>query len=203
MDIDIKETIELIALLSPITGLFSKYLFNQITINPKKNRTYEKIQNIKDIDYLLDRFDNDFKDNFVLKNFKEHYFFLQTGIETNEKSIKNFIDFKDLLGGNYTWSKIRSALPYYRFKEDKIIIHTNLFLRIFAPVVNILSFVFFLIGLIIIAYFAKDIPYFSFKDYLKLSLLSIFPMLSALYLLKIITPLNIAIGMQKKLAHNN
>ena len=197
-----KDTIELISKLSPIITLILTTLvitpINNIikTINNKKTK---KIKNTKDIEFLIDKLDNKFKDEFVLNDFKENYFYLQTGIETNERSINSYIKLKDKLSENYTWRKIKLAMPFLKFKNDEIIIKISKLSKIYFKIVTAISFIFFLIGFIILFYFTNDFDYFSYKDFLKLSLLFIMPIACGYYLLKTITPLNLAIKMEKKI----
>lgn len=199
---DFLNKIELISKLSPIITLVLSSLIIAPISNVAKtfnNRRSRKINNTKEIEFLLDKLDDNFKNNFVLKDFKENYFFLQTGIETNEKSIDSFIKLKDNLKGNYTWKKIKLAMPYFKFENELIIIKIKPILKYFAIFTSIISILFFLISFTIIFYFTSEFQYFSMKDFLKLFILVFMPVACGYYLLKVISPLNMAIAMEKRL----
>lgn len=83
---------------------------------------------------------------------KELCFFSQTGIDTNEKSIPKYISFKDKLGGNYTWPKIKRAKQHLDSNGPEIKINLSKTERICANIAISLSLFFFTGGIILYFY---------------------------------------------------
>lgn len=79
-------TIELITkiliLISILFSFFSSKLFTRI-INYTFNRERKRLPQLKELDYFIDKLGNDFKDNFIIPDLKEQYFYLRTGINTS------------------------------------------------------------------------------------------------------------------------
>lgn len=197
---DIKNIAEVVSKLSPLISILLTAFI--IPFNNFQNRKKNKITNVKEIEFLIDKLDDKFRRDFILKNFKENFFFLQTGIETNEKSIESYIKLKDKLKANYTWKKIKMVTPYLKFENTEIHIELKKIQVFFAKIVTVLSFLFFASSVIILFYLSIDVFYFSTIDYLKLFTLASLPLICGIYLINIITPLNIAIAIQKKLNNN-
>ena len=62
----------------------------------------------------------DFKEEFILNELKEIYFYNRTGIRTNGNSIKKYISFKNKLGKNFTWQDMNQVKMYFTFEKNEI-----------------------------------------------------------------------------------
>ena len=82
-----------------ISGVAVSQTGNNI-FNTIKRRRLNKIENTSEFKKLFDEHETDFKENFILPNLKEEYFYIKTGISTNEKSIDKYISFKNKLAKN-------------------------------------------------------------------------------------------------------
>ncbi|MCV9932876.1 hypothetical protein OIU80_11325 [Flavobacterium sp. LS1R47] len=117
-----------------------------------QRRNLKNVLNDLETFSALDKFDEDFKTKFIEPHVKELYFFSQTGIDTNEKSIPKYISFKDKLGGNYTWPKIKRAKQHLDSNGPEIKINLSKTERICANIAISLSLFFFTGGIILYFY---------------------------------------------------
>ncbi len=143
--------------------------------------------------------DDNFQNEFIKPNLKEIYFYLQTGISTNEKSIQKFIELKDKLGGNYNWKKIKSAQLYVDLDSDSPSIKLDKFQEHTLNIMWLLIFGLLLlsaIAVIILSFYIDKIP---FKDYVEIIFLVLLPLLCGVILMQLIKSSEIAKAMNKRL----
>lgn len=146
----------------------------------------------------LDKFDDDFKTKFVEPYVKELYFFSQTGIDTNEKSIPKYISFKDKLGGNYTWPKINRAKQHLDLNSSEIKINLSKMERISANIAIVVSLVFFAGGIILHSYL-NQFKTHGTRDILIIMGSLIFPMIIGFLFLFSVDSILIAKQIEKRL----
>lgn len=99
-----------------------------------QRRKLKNMINTLDTHSLFEKFDADFKSKFILPDLKEIYFYTQTGIETNEKSILQYIEFKNKLGGKYTWTDIKKVNQHLDLQSEEIKIKLNKLQRTYSSV---------------------------------------------------------------------
>lgn len=78
---------------------------------------FRKMKYAIDSNQILEKTSLHFKNNFINPTIEEHYFFLNTGIDTNHKTIPYYIKLKEMLGENFTWKRIRNAKIHLKFNE--------------------------------------------------------------------------------------
>ncbi|WP_374175298.1 hypothetical protein [Flavobacterium tructae] len=100
----------------------------------------------------LEKFDDEFKTKFVTPHLKELYFFSLTGIDTNEESIPKYIDFRNKLGGNYSWIKINKAKQHFDLNSTEIRINLTPYERICAKIAIGSFIILLLVGIILFSY---------------------------------------------------
>lgn len=141
--------IELIKILSWIPTFIIGVAVSQTgntIFNSIKRRRLNKIENTSEFKKLFGEYDTEFKENFILPNLKEEYFYIKTGISTNEKSIDKYISLKNKLAKNYTWYHIKSAISYMDLNTEHITIKlensdirkANLVIGIFLSIILLL-----------------------------------------------------------------
>lgn len=180
-----------------LSFVFGKHI-EQI-INYKQNNRLRKILNAKEIDFLIDKFDDDFKKSFIIPDAKVNFFYMQTSIYTNEESIDKYIALKNKLGKNFTWETIKTASPYLKFKDDSLTIVVTKFETFMSKLLLSFAMILILISFIFIIFYSNEFEYFSKKDILKLCIIIAFPIICALFMLYSITPLLKAVAMVKSL----
>lgn len=136
-----------VAFVGGILGLPIVHFFNFF-----QRRKLQKITNALEANSLFDKFEDNFKTEFILPDLKEAYFYIQTGIMTNEKSIIKYIEFKNKLGWNYTWAQIKIVQPHLDIKSEEIKISLNMSDKIYGNLVLIFWAILFLIGFILFIY---------------------------------------------------
>ena len=191
---EIKEYVPIIVAL--IAGLLGQPIVQ--LISNYSRRKFKKIKNADESFRLFEKFDTDFNENFILPDLKETYFYVQTGIKTNENSIEKYIELKNYLGGNYTWNHIKTAKPHLRIEKQGITVKLGKFERIFSNVVLIFSLLIFILGMIGFTY----INYFenkSLKDIFIAIFVLIAPMFAGYSLVSGINSIIIAKAIEKRL----
>ncbi len=193
---------ELIDKITPIIVAIIAAVFGQPVvqlINSLSRRKLKKITTAFEANALFEKFETDFKDGFILCDLKETYFYIQTGIKTNEKSIDKYIDLKNRLGGNYTWNHIKTAKPHLEINEKEIEIRLKKVDRVAGNVFLIFALILFIIGFIGFLYLSQ----LEVQD-LKVILLSYFvllaPMLFGYLFVNAINSIIVAKDMEKQLA---
>ena len=173
----------------PIVGNFIKSL-----ISPFTKEKFKRLPNVEEMKLVLDNTGKKFKEKFVIPNTEESYFYRQTGIATNHKSIPQYCDLKNRLGRNFTWENIRKAKPYLLFEEKKITVKVS---KIDKYLTNILSIV--LLGLLVLLFmFIISLSEVSWgKDFINMILLIMCILLIIFVLVRVITPVMIAINIKK------
>ena len=138
---------ELIETLTPIiisliVGFFGHPVVNSISFFRRQN-----LSNATKALQLFDEHEEDFKAKFIYPDLKETCFYLRTGIKTNEKSIEKYIEFKNILGKNYTWSHVKLVMPHLIFEDEKIKLKVSKWNRNFVVVSKVIILTIMLIGL--------------------------------------------------------
>lgn len=191
---------EIIKILTPITNIVLGALLSAPILNFFEQIKKTKLKNYIESQQLIDKLDEDFQNDFIKPNLKEIYFYLQTGISTNEKSIIKYIDLKNKLGGNYTWKKIKLVQQYINLGNNtdpllKINKIEDIFSRITTWMIIILI-TSSVIGGILLNFFSNDLP---IKDYLYILFLILIPLVSGIFLMHSIESITTAKAMMKRL----
>ncbi len=136
-----------------ISGIFTKWVKGMLL--SLRTRELNKLNVfVEDIEKMQLITDEKFHNEFVLPALRELRFYIQTGIRTNEKSIDNYIKFKDKLKENYDWKSIGQALSYLKFDDQNeinvSISKTDIF---FKNIELIISLCFFLFAIFLIFIF--------------------------------------------------
>lgn len=185
-----------IPIITAILGLFVGkpiiLLFNLI-----KRRKLKKIENATESLKLFETFETQFKTNFILPDLKETYFYIQTGIETNEKSIDKYINFKNELSGHYTWKHIKSTKLYLDLNSENIEIKLNKIERIGSTIILVISLVLFFFAYIISTIYGDDIH--SKIGYPGLIGIPVLSSIAAYLMFNSIYPILIAKRMEEKI----
>lgn len=113
-----------------------------------QRRKLKNALNILETHSMFDKFEDDFKSKFIISYLKELYFVTQTGIDTNEKSISKYIDFKNKLGANYTWKEIKNVKQHLDLNSNDIKIKLSKYERFYVKFTFICFPIFLLIGVI-------------------------------------------------------
>jgi uncharacterized integral membrane protein len=193
---------EILKILIPIISVFLGAFIGQPIIhfvNLFQRRKLKRIENAVESLKLFENFETEFKSDFILPDLKESYFYIQTGIETNEKSIEKYINLKNKLSGNYTWKQIKSAKSYLDLNGKNIVVKLNKIEKIGANLILIIALILIASTFIIFLIYSSDLEYFSQKDYLKFIILIMMPFLGGFLLANSVFPIQIAKGIEKKL----
>ena len=137
-----------------ISSLLGAFLGKQSisnVFNFFQRRKLKNMINTLDTHSLFEKLDADFKSEFILPDFKEIYFYIQTGIETNEKSILKYIEFKNKLGGKYTWPDIKKVDQHLDLQSEEIKIKLNKLQRTYSSVAFISFPLILLTGFILLS----------------------------------------------------
>ncbi|WP_286856469.1 MULTISPECIES: hypothetical protein [Sphingobacterium] len=202
---DITTLIETISKLSAlITVILSAIFFEPLKyfISNSRDRKTRRLNNVKEYKTLTDELDVEFRNGFVVNDFKERYFYLQTGIITNEQSIYQYLELKKKLKKNFTWKSIKKALPYLKFENDEIVVKISGFLKKMAQIILIGALFIIFVGLAVPIYFSNDLRLFELKEILELVCLTTISIFSGIYLLYLISPLCMAIAIEKALSEH-
>ncbi|GIM62103.1 hypothetical protein CAPN008_21530 [Capnocytophaga canis] len=199
-------TIELITkiliLISILFSFFSGKLFTRI-INYTFNRERKRLPQLKELDYFIDKLGNDFKDNFIIPDLKEQYFYLRTGINTNVTSIQKYIDLKNKLGGNFTWKNIKIAKDYFILKNNIIAVNIPKWLVILTYISLGIIFALFIICIGMLIYFFDSFALFTKEIWVKFVVIEFITLTSAMFFLHNIHPALQAISIKKRLRNLN
>lgn len=188
----------LIPIVIAIVSAFSIQPLFQIfdTLHRKK---LKKILYASESTKLFETYDTDFKKDFILPDLKESYFYIQTGIKTNEKSIDKYIQFKNELSGNYTWEDIKLVKNLLNLNGEKIEIQLSKRRKFFSNVIFGIALLLFLSVYFIFIKFSPDFSLFSDNDIIKFMFLIVIPVFIGCFLIYLIGPIITAKGMEKKL----
>lgn len=136
-----------------------------------------------------------FKENFVRSDIDDYYFYLRTGIETNEK--EKYIELKNKLDKNFTWWKIKEANDYIQSNsDDKLFVKLTLFNNIFYYITNVFIFIIASIS----SYLFFIIISLTNNLNLQYFILLIICLLCIMYLINICTPIRIAKNIKNRLS---
>lgn len=197
---------EILKILIPVISVFFGAFIGQPIIhffNLFQRRKLKKIENAVESLKLFENFETQFKSDFILPDLKESYFYIQTGIETNEKSIEKYINLKNRLAGNYTWKQIKSAKSYLDLNGKNIEVKLNRIEKIAANIILILALFLIIFFFFIFLIYSSEISYFFQKDYLKLMVLIIIPFLGSILLVNLVEPMSIAKKIEKKIKNSH
>jgi len=168
-------------------------------LNYHRNKKLRKILNTKEIEFFHDKLDSKFKEKFILPDLKENFFYLQTGIYTNETSIEKYIELKKELGENFTWESIKIASPYLEFQNNKLIVKVSKLEKFFSRVL-LASLLFLIIAIFfVVINYLKEFRTLSWADFIEFLILIICLIILAFYFRYLSDPLLRAISMTKKL----
>ena len=196
---------EIAKLLIPIACAFIGAFINQPIIyftNLILRRKLKKIENAIESLKLFETYETQFKTEFILPDLKETYFYVQTGIQTNEKSIEKYIKFKNELSGNYTWKQIRIAQSYLNLSTERIEIKLNKIEKIGSNILLIIALSMITIPFVLFPIFIDTSTNIFRYGSLKIIALTILPCLAGYILVSWISPIIMAKAMEKKLKHS-
>lgn len=128
----------------------------------------------------------------------EKYFYLETGIKANEKSIYKLISFKDKLGGNYTWCEIKLVQKYLSFEKSDIEIKITRLEKLQSPIGVILSLMLVLTSIFGASYFSQ-FEILELRDILIYGMIVSVPFALGYFIISHINPIIIATQMKNKL----
>ena len=193
----ITKIIALVSTIVPTLIIFIKLFKN--TIDYSYNEKRKKLLTLKELNEIIDRFGDNFRDSFIKDDLKELYFSLRTGIETNAVSIEKYVELKNKLGKNFTWKTIKNSKSYLVFKDNHIIVKISCLEQIFTYFSLIIAFISFIIAIGIIILFYNFVANFT-REILTTFILSELVMLfSTMYLFYSINPALQAISIKKRL----
>jgi hypothetical protein len=106
-----------------ISSLFGVIIGKQSILNVVDffyKRKLKKTLEILETYPMLHEFDEVFNSEFIIPYLQELHFSAETGIQTNEKSIYKYINFKNKLGANFTWLDIKMAKMHLDLNSEEI-----------------------------------------------------------------------------------
>jgi hypothetical protein len=160
-------------------------LKNQLRDSAKRKRL-KNLVNVIEAKQLVKEFDKEgtFRKEFILPDIEENYFFMQTGIETNNKSIYKYIEFKEKLGEDFTWEVLKSARRkyYLKFNNDDLIILISKGEKVRYTMKVITGLSLFMLTVFFIIIFNKP-EIKNISQYIINFILSLIPMLLGCFLL--------------------
>lgn len=191
--------IEIIKIVIPIANLLIGALLNTPVLNFTEQLKKRRLKNYIESQSALDNLDEDFQNNFIKPNLKEIYFYLQTGISTNEKSIDKYIELKNKLGGNYTWEKVKLVESNVNLKSITPLLNLNKAESITSNFTLGLIIILMLVGLfgVIVLNLYSDV--LQFNDYLIILFLIFIPLIIGIVLMQMIKSTLIVKAMIKRL----
>ncbi|MEM6846008.1 MAG: hypothetical protein AAF632_27605 [Bacteroidota bacterium] len=145
----------------------------------------------------ISTFSENFKNEFIVPDAEENYFFVQTGIRTNSKSIDSHIKLKNKLGEHFTWYHIRKAQGFLIFRNSELTISLNKWVEIYKIVLLVVAFA-AMFAAVIFAYWTKGFTHtwYTFGVFMFVVLI----LMGLAYLaLEALQPILIAKSMKKKL----
>ena len=148
MEIFTSVVASIVSLLAVVVTVFKVPIFGFPEYLRKKKMS--KLLNTKEVLGLFENYKTDFKDNFILNDLKENYFYIQTGIRTNEKTIQKYIDLKNKLGKDYNWEIIRKAKIHLDTENSEIKVRLSRVAKIYNIFATILGIFFFIIPFLLI-----------------------------------------------------
>ncbi len=114
------------------------------------------MQYLIDSHQVMQNLNKKFEDSFIEPTIQENLFLVMTGIETNFKSIKSYVELKNSLGDNYTWRIIKSAKPHLKFDDNgKLFIKLSKIQKIYRDASLITSLLLFFVGIFLLYYLSK------------------------------------------------
>lgn len=128
----------------------------------------------------------------------EKYFYLETGIKANEKSIYKLISFKDKLGGNYTWREIKLVQNYLSFEKSDIEIKITRLEKLQSLIGVILSLMLVLTSIFGASYFSQ-FEILELRDILIYGMIISVPFGVGYFIISHVNSIIIATQMNKKL----
>lgn len=179
-----------------ISGLLGQPIIQLISSHSR--RRLKKIRNADEALNLFKKLDDNFNKKFILPELKETYFYIQTGIKTNEKSIEKYIEFKNHLGENYTWSQIKTAKPHLRIEKLGITVSLSKYQRVFSNIVLILALFFFILGMIGFIYL-NQFESTNLEDFFVTIFVLIVPMFTGYFFVNGINSILVAKGIERRL----
>lgn len=138
----------------------------------------------------------DFKEEFILNELKEIYFYNRTGIRTNANSIKKYISFKNKLGKNFTWQDMNQVKMYFTFEKNEIKIKLDRWNIIINKVISVLAIFILLFGLFFPVFFNLH-ELLNIKNHFIYPLVYLIPFFLSIILLVSTIPISIAKRMKK------
>ncbi len=194
---------EILKTLTPLIVAFvSGILSNQMKdfLFSTRIRKLKKFNGIINEEKIFEIIDNKFNQEFVNPDLKESYFYIQTGISTNEKSIESYITLKNKLKGNYDWNSIRKAMPYLKFdNNNEIYISFSKKDILFKNIELGFSFFLFILGMIGLLIFSNFIYAHTFKKLILVIIVFLIPILFGVFFLSNLSSYFIAKRMKSKM----
>ena len=178
------------------TGLISQ---TSIFSNLFRRRKLKKIENANEFLKLFAEYDTEFKQQFILPDLKESYFYAQTGIDTNLKSIEKYIKLKDELSGNYTWKKIKSGESYLNLDGENIEVKINKFERFGANILMIVSLLSIVLSFLFYLFYGSDTISFTNRDSIIIFFLTLIPFVGGSVIAYSLNSIFVAKRIEKKL----
>ncbi|MBW8242185.1 hypothetical protein K1F50_05195 [Muricauda oceani] len=139
-----------------------------------------------------------FESDFIRPNLIEKYFYLETGIRANEKSIYKLISFKDKLDGNYTWREIKLVQNYLNFEKSDIEIKITRLGKLQSIIGVILSLILVLTSIFGASYFSQ-FEILELRDILIYGMIISVPFGVGYFIISHINPIIVSRQMENKL----
>jgi len=102
---------------SQIVGIFNKSFFGLFLT---KSRKIKELNQLLEVQKVFKKSNSEFYECFIKPDLEEVYFFLETGIKTQQQNILKLIELRNKLGGIYNWSTIKRAMVYFNFETREI-----------------------------------------------------------------------------------
>ncbi|QCD62860.1 hypothetical protein [Tenacibaculum maritimum] len=155
----LKEIVE--ALSTPLTLLIA--LLGQPFLNYqnfKRRKKLAQLINTNEIKDVINNFNKNFKEKFVIPNSETIYFYAMTGISTNHSTIEKYITLEKKLGENYSWKTIYSILKFIKIDKKEAYIKITKLEHIVYKFTFYFSIALFIVSFIFIA-FSKYFNFYS------------------------------------------
>lgn len=193
----ITKIIALVSTIVPTLIIFIKLFKN--TIDYSYNEKRKKLLTLKELNEIIDRFGDNFRDSFIKDDLKELYFSLRTGIETNAVSIEKYVELKNKLGKNFTWKTIKNSKSYLVFKDNHIIVKISYLEQIFTYFFLTIVFISFIIAIGIFIFFYNSFANLTKDIWIKFIGTELVILSSTMYFFYSISPALQAISIKKRL----